>query len=176
MISPFAASSLRNTDYNEEQVRHFLINTADRIGGKVKLLLDDSFNPAHNLDVIQETLDRIKELAIDEIGDLPRMEALCALWIRLAPTDDYEQYKPHASLLIDMTECYERSSYMMNETIAALNQVEAELSEFRDEPATSRLVLKDYPLEVIISLLRESGQGLEAGKRKLEHIEDGGRP
>ena len=103
------------------------------------------------------------------------MAVLGALWTRLARPDDYEEHKSHTSLLTDMTEFYEKSSYVMQETIAALNHVEAELSEFRDDFATPGLILKDNPLEVIIALLRKSGQRLEAGKTKLERIEEGER-
>jgi hypothetical protein len=63
----------------------------------------------------------------------------------------------------------------VKETIAALSHVEAELSEFRDEFATSGLILKDYSLEVIIALLKDSGERLEGRKRELEHFE-GKRP
>jgi hypothetical protein len=176
-LSPFAAFDLaKNSDYTDEQVKHLFITTAARISDKVKLLIDDSFNLAHHLDIIQETLDRIKELAVDEIGDIPQMDVLAALWTRLARADDYEQHKSHTSLLTDMTEFYESCSNVVKETIAALNRVEAELSEFRDDFATPGLIMKDYPLEVIIALLRSSGQRLEAGKRKLENIEEGARP
>jgi hypothetical protein len=173
-ISPFAAFALANADSSEEQVKHLFIITAARISDKVKLLIDDSFDLTHKLDTIQETLDQIKELSINEIGDLPRMDVLGALWTRLACADDYEQHKSHTSLLTDMTDFYESSSSVMKETTEALNRVEAELSEFRDDFATPGLILKDHPLEVAIALLRKSGQRLEARKRKLEHIEEGG--
>jgi hypothetical protein len=94
-ISPFAAFALAYADNSEEQVKHLFITTAARISDKVKLLIDDSFDLTHNLDTIQETLDQIKELAINEIGDLPRMDVLGALWTRLARADDYEQHKSH---------------------------------------------------------------------------------
>lgn len=64
----------------------------------------------------------------------------------------------------------------MEETVAALNRIEAELGEFRDDYATPGLILKDHPLEVIVELLRKSGQRLETGKQKLEFIEEGARP
>ena len=75
-----------------------------------------------------------------------------------------------------MTAFYENSANVMKETTAALNHVEAELSEFRDDFATPGLILKDHPLEVIIAMLRNSGQRLEAGKLRLELIEEGDRP
>lgn len=172
-MSPFAAFGPPDSAHSEEQVKHLFISTADRISNKVKLLVDDSFDLGHSLDAIQETLDRIKELALDEIGDLPRLDVLGALWTRLAHADDYNQHQSHSSLLTDMTDFYESSSYIMEETVAALNRVEAELSEFRDDFATPGLILKDHPLEVIVALLRKSGQRLEAGKKKLESIEEG---
>ena len=171
-ISLLAAFSLKNTDYYEEQVKRLFISTVDQIRGKVRLLIDDSFELAHGLNKVQQPLDRIKVLAINEIGDLPRMDALAALWTRLAPPDGYEQFKSHGSLLTDMTKFYEKSSYVMKETTAALNHVEAELSEFRDDFATPALILKNNPLEVLIALFRKSGQRLEVGKRKLEYIEN----
>ena len=176
-ISPFAAFDLaKNADSTEEQVKHLLITTATRISDRVKPLIDDSFNLAHKLDIIQATLDRIKELATGEIGGLPRTEVLGALWTRLARADDYEQYGSHTSLLTEMTGFYEISSDVVKETIIALNRVEAELRDLRNDYASPGLILKENPLEVIITLLRTSGQRLEAGKRKLEHIEKGERP
>ena len=38
------------------------------------------------------------------------------------------------------------------------------------------LILKDEPLELVLALLNNCGQRLEAGKTKLEYIEEGGRP
>ena len=175
-ISPFAAFSLATAADTEKQVKDLFLFNAIKIRDKVKLLLDDSFDLGHNLDIIQETLDRIKELAIDEVGDLPPMDVLKALWTRLARADDYEDYKLHTLLLTDMTQFYESASNVMKETTSALNRVEAELEELRDDFATPGLTLKDHPLEVIIALLRNSGQRLEAGKKKLEHIEEGDQP
>lgn len=176
MLNPLAAFNPSVADQSEGRVKHLFIDTANRISDKVKVLIDDSFDLGHGLDVIQETLDRIKELALDEIGDLPRADILRELWDRLARPDDYEEEKSHTTLLTDMTDFYSRSSFVMKETVAALNRIEAELSEFRDDYATPGLILKDYPLEVIIELLRKSGQRLEVGKQKLEFIEEGSRP
>ena len=157
-------------------MKDVFVRTATKISGRVKLLIDDSYNLAHDLDLIQETLDRLKELTIDEGDDLPRKDVLGTLWGRLARSDDYEQYESHSALLSEMTEFYEGSSFVMKETTAALNHIDAELGEFRDDFAAPGLILKDDPLEVIIALLRKSGQRLEAGKIKLEHVEQGERP
>lgn len=73
-----------------------------------------------------------------------------------------------------MTEYYRSSSSVMKETTAALNRVEAELNEFRDDYATPGLIFQEEPLEVTIAMLRKSGQRLEAGKMRLESIEQGG--
>ena len=62
----------------------------------------------------------------------------------------------------------------MKGTTAALNRVEAGLGKFRDDFATPGLSLKDGALEVVVALLRNSGQRLEAGKTKLKYIEEGG--
>ncbi|ERF72861.1 hypothetical protein EPUS_09337 [Endocarpon pusillum Z07020] len=176
-FSPFAAFELaKNAGHKQEQVKHVFINTAARISDKVKLLIHDSFNLAHDLDIIQGTLDRIKELSIDEIGDLPSRDVLGALWTRLARANDYDRYKSHTSLLTELTGFYESSSNAVKVTMAALYRVEAELGEFRDDFAIPGLILKEFPFEVTIALLRNSGKRLEAGKRKLEHIEKGGRP
>ena len=173
-LSPFAAFT--DTKHSEAEVKDVFVRTAAKISGGVKLLIDESFNLAHDLDLIQETLDRLKELTIEEGDDLPRKDVLGALWERLARPDDYEQHRSHSVLLTEMTEFYESSSFVMKETTAALNHIEAELGEFRDDFATPWLILKDDPLEVIIALLRKSGQRLEAGKMKLEHVEQGERP
>lgn len=173
-LSPVSAFSVAVTD--EEQVKKVFIDTATRISGKVKLLLDEAFYLGHNLDSIQETLERIGELSIDEVGDLPQMHVLGALWSRLARPDDHAQHQSHTSLLTDLSEFYTKSSNVMKETIGALNHIEAELGEFRDDYATPGLILKDEPLEIVLALLRQSGQRLETGRNRLQYIEDGGRP
>ena len=173
-LNPIAAFT--NTKHSEAEVKDVFVRTAAKISGGVKLLIDDSFNLAHDLDLIQETLDLLKELTIDEGEDLPRKDVLGALWERLARPDDYEEYRSHSALLTEMTEFYKSSSFVMEETTAALNHIEAELEEFRDDYASPGLILKDDPLEVIIALLRNSGQRLEAGKMKLEQVEQGERP
>ena len=173
-MNPLAAFA--DTKHSEAEVKDVFVRTATKIGGGVKLLLDDSFTLAHDLDLIQETLDQLQELTIDEGDDLPRKDVLGALWERLARPDDYEQYRSHSDLLAEMTDFYKSSSYVMKETTTALNRIEAELGEFRDDFAASGLVLRDDPLEVVIALLRKSGQRLEAGKMKLEHVEQGERP
>ena len=173
-LSPVAAFT--STQHSEAEVKDVFIRTATKISGEVKILIDYSFNLAHGLDLIQETLDRVKELTIDEGNELPRKDVLGALWERLAHSDDYEQHRSHSALLTEMTEFYESSSSVMKETTAALNRIEAELGGFRDDFAAPGLILKDDPLEVIIALFRKSGQRLEAGKMKLEYIEQGERP
>ncbi|KAL9097932.1 MAG: hypothetical protein Q9165_000258 [Trypethelium subeluteriae] len=175
-INPLAVLNFAGPNHSEEQVKRIFISTAAKISGKVKTLLDDSFELNHNFDQIQETLDRIRELVSDEFGDLPRMNVLGALWARLARPDDYEKHKSHTSLLTHLANFYESSSEVMQETTATLNRVEAELTEFRDDFATPGLTLQDYPLEVSIELLRKSGQRLESGRRRLEDIEEGKRP
>ncbi|KAF2238265.1 hypothetical protein EV356DRAFT_507360 [Viridothelium virens] len=175
-INPFAVLDFANPNHSEEQVKRIFISTAAKISDKVKTLLDDSFELNHDFDEIQETLDRIRELVSDEIGDLPRMNVLAALWARLARPDDYEKHKSHTSLLTHLANFYESSSEVMQETTVALNRVEAELTEFRDDFATPGLTLQDYPLEVSIELLRKSGQRLESGRTRLEDIEEGKRP
>ena len=167
-IKPFAAFRLAY----KAQLKHLFITTAARISDKVELLLDDSFEIDRNLDVIEETLDRIKHLAVNEIGDLPRTDALGALWTRLTSADDDEQHKSHTLLLRNMTEFYEKSSSLMKVTIPVLVTVEAELSDFRNDFAATKVII-NKPLKVIIALLRKSAQQLRAGKTKLENIEDG---
>ena len=174
--NPLAILDLAYPNHSEKQVKHLFVSTATQISVKVRTLIDDSFELGHSFESIQGALDRIRELVVDEIGDLPLRDVLAALWARLARRDDYEEYQSHTSLLTDLTNFYESSSNVMLETNAALNRVEAELTEFRDDFATPGLILRDYPLEVIIDLLKKSGRRLESGRRQLENIEEGERP
>ncbi len=175
-ISPFAAFRPPNADDSEEQVKKIVIDTANGIADKVKVLQSASFDITHSLDTIQSTLDRIQELAVDEIGTQPRMDVLGALWARLAHPDDYKEHKSHSSLLTDMTSFYESASYVMQETTASLNGVEANLDEFYDDLSTPGLTLRDQPLEIIVAQFKGSSRRLEASKEKLELIEGGERP
>ncbi len=175
-ISPLAAFELARADDHEEEVKQIFIATATQISHKVQLLLPDAFDLAHNLDTIQEILDHIKEIAGEEFNSLPRRRVLSALWVRLARPDDHAELKSHKGLLANMAKFYESSSSVMEETTAALNHVEAQLTELRDDFATPGLILKDYPLEITIELLRLSAERLGEGRARLQHLEDGGRP
>jgi hypothetical protein len=172
-ITPFGAFDLMGLGQTEEQVKQLFIHTATSISNKVRALLDDSFEQSHNLDNIMETLDRIKELCHDELGDLPTMNVLGALWASLVSPDEYETFKSHTTLLQDLFEFYTGASTVVEQTTGALNRIEAELNEFRDEYAMPGLILKDYPIEVIIELLRKAGQRLEDGGKALEFLEGG---
>ena len=175
-IGPFAAFELARADDREEEVKQIFIVTATRISDKVQLLVADAFDLSHSLDTIQEILDHIQEIAGDEFRNLPRRKILEALWVWLAHPDDHAELKSHKVLLNEMVKFYESSSNVMKETTAALNHVEAELTELRDDFATPGLILKDYPLEVIIELLRLSAERLGEGRSRLRHVEEGGRP
>lgn len=172
-LNPLSAFQLPSAAQIETELKHIFLSTSTRIADKVKLLIDDCFDLDHGLDKIQETLDRLKELAVDEVGDLPKMDVLRALWIRLAHADDYIQYKSHETLLTDVTDFYKRSSEVMQETFIALNRMEAELLEFRDDFATPGLVLKEQPLELTIELLRKAVHRLESGKIRFDSMEAG---
>lgn len=173
---PFAAFHPSFAGATEQQLKDIFISTATRTSQKVQLLLSESFNINHGLDQIQETLDRIKELTLEELGDLPPMQMLAAIWGYCQDTNDYKAHHSHSKLLTDMARFYQMSATVMKETYDGLNRVDAELEEFRDDFATPGLVLKDEPLEITIALLRKSAERLEAGRKKLERVEDGERP
>ncbi|KAK3988502.1 hypothetical protein QBC44DRAFT_329157 [Cladorrhinum sp. PSN332] len=173
-IRPFGAFDRRGS--TEERVKDIFLVTAERIGDKVKLLIQESFHLSHSLESIHETLDSIKEIAVGELGDLPQQNVLSALWMLLARPDDHAKLKSHKTLLVDMTEFYKNSSSVMEKTSAALNRIDAELGEFRDDFATPGLILRNNSLGVIIDMLRMSAARLEAGNLNLRRIEEGGRP
>jgi Arc/MetJ-type ribon-helix-helix transcriptional regulator len=103
------------------------------------------------------------------------MDVLGALWTRLAYANDDSRYEAHETLLTDITDFYKSSSDVMRESIAALNRMEAELNEFRNDFETPGLILEEQPLDIAIQLLRKSVHRLESGKRRLENIESGGK-
>jgi len=175
-IRPFAALDLVRAGETEAQVKQVFITTTIRISAKVKLLIDEAFELSHGLDTIQETLDSIKEITAEELGDLPGMDVLGAIWLQLTQPNEHAEYQSHTTLLKDMTSFYDECTEVMKVTTGALNRVEAELGELRDDFAAPGLILKDYPIEVIISLLRRSIDRLEIGRLNLEQVEQGGRP
>ena len=93
-LHPLSAFELADAAQTEENLKQVFLSTSTRIGGKVKIFLEASFELDRGLSEIQEILDRLKELAVDEVGDLPQMDVLRALWNRLARKDDYSRYKP----------------------------------------------------------------------------------
>ncbi|KFA53722.1 hypothetical protein S40293_11430 [Stachybotrys chartarum IBT 40293] len=70
-----APQSVHSTGDPDDNIKDLFITTATRISDKVKSLLEEPFDQSHNLQIIQETLDHIKEIATDDLGDIPRMAA-----------------------------------------------------------------------------------------------------
>ncbi|KAK4169661.1 hypothetical protein QBC43DRAFT_306494 [Cladorrhinum sp. PSN259] len=176
LILPKWALSVIHGGDTEQQAKDVFILTATQIGDKVRFLIEESFHLSSSLDAIHETLDSIKEIAVGELGGLPlNNNVLSELWSLLARPDDHARLKSHEKLLVDMTHFYKDSSSVMEKTTVALNQIDADLGGFRDDFATPELVLQDYPLEIIISMLRLSAERLEAGNLNLRRIEEGGR-
>ncbi|KAK4457228.1 hypothetical protein QBC42DRAFT_319530 [Cladorrhinum samala] len=173
-IRPLSAFDKRSG--TEEQVKDVFLLTAARIGDKVNLLIQESFELAHSLDSIHATLENIKEIALVELGDLPGQNVLTTLWTILAHPDDHARLDSHKTLLADMEKFYGKSSLVMEKTTAALHRIDAELGEFRDDFATPGLILKDNSLGVIIDMLRMSAARLEAGNLNLRRVEEGARP
>lgn len=176
LMNPKSAFDHLSANETETEVRKVLIQHTTKIADKVKLLIEDSFNLFHQLDVIQEILDRINEIAGDEKKNLPRHRVLSTLWQRVAHPDDHEKFMKQVAVLENLSDFYKRSSDVMRETTASLNHIEAELDVFRDDFATPGLLMADLPLDVVVNLLRLSADRLEAGNSGLRRIEEGGRP
>ena len=172
-LHPLSAFELSGAAQTEEDVKDVFLSTSTRIGDKVKILLQVSLELGHGLSKIQEILDRLQELAVDEVGDLPQMDVLRALWTRLARKDDYSLFKVHETLLTDITDLYKTSLDLIQETVAALNRMKAELNEFRDDLATPGLTLQEQPLEITIELFRKSALRLDSGRSRLENAKLG---
>lgn len=105
-------------------------------------MTNDSRELDKSLDKIQGSLLRLKALAVGEVGDLPEMDVLRALWSRLARPDHYGRFKSNETLLTDIMDFYKTSSYVIRETVATLNQMEAELEEFHDDLADPHAKLR----------------------------------
>lgn len=168
-LSPFQSEKF----LSEDDLKSVFLRTTTRIVTEIHPLSREAFELHDQLEIIQANLDQIQQLAVDEVGDLPRMDVLAALWTQLARADDYAQYKSHKDLLADLTQFYKDASDVMKQTISALHIAEAELDAFRDEYATPGLVLKDDPLDMIISQLRGSIKRLGHGRRVMDGMEIG---
>ena len=64
----------------------------------------------------------------------------------------------------------------MEETVAALNTIKAEMNEYRDDFAAPGLIMQDFPIRLIVEQFQKSSQRLDAGLAKLGNIEAGERP
>jgi hypothetical protein len=158
-------------DRSQREVTEAVVRTASAIGAQTAKLLADSFEQSHGLDRIQATLDRIKEVALDELGDLPRYSVLGALWLRLVRPDDHASLKAHQQLLTDMGGFYDGAAHVMGDAAMALNRIEAELEGFRDDYAV--ISIEQYPLEAMIPQFRMARERIESAQRRFDVIEDG---
>lgn len=176
---PFAVLGPLDKDLSgkdEKEIKDVFIITANGIGGKIHSITNDCFDLGHMAENIQQTLDRIKGLAINDFDDTPQMSSLGALWTSVAQRDKYQQYQSHSALLTSLTGMYKNASYVMEETVAALNTLEAEMNEYRDDFATPGLIMQDFPIRLIVEQFQKSSQRLEAGLAKFGRIEAGERP
>ena len=159
----------------EEQLKEVFLVATSQIAGRLPPCITDAWELHGLFQKIQMSLERIQELAIDEMGDLPQMAVLSSLWNQVARADEYAEHKSHKQLLQDLTGFYRSLGQRTVDTISTLKRITAELKELRDEYASARLVLRDFSLKVIMSTLRKATERLEAGRRALDRIEDGGR-
>ena len=172
-LSPLSAFKAAGDMATEKELKNVFLGTTSRVANELSPLSKEAFELDHRLEQIHTNLDWIKELTMEEMGDLPQMDILAELWTQLARADDYATYQSHKHLLADLTEFYRRANEVMTITVAALNRIDSELDEFRDEYATPGLVLQDYPLEIIISMTRNSIKRLERGRMVMDGIEGG---
>ena len=165
LVDPFAVLGPLDTDLSEKdekKVRDVFITTANGISGKLHSLASDCFNLGHRGENIQRALDRIKELAISDLDGLPQMAPLGALWKKVANPDGYQQYQSHSALLNSLNGMYKNASYVMEQTGSALNTVEAEMKEFRDDFATPGLIMQDFPIKLIVEQFQKASLRLES--------------
>jgi hypothetical protein len=162
-LQPYGAWDLIAIEGTEQQVKDVFLFASTRITSKVQDLLVESRTQWHHIEEINVILERIKELCRDELGDIPKLDILSALWQWLARHDDYKEQKANLALLKDLTKFYISAEKVMEHTTKQLNRFEAELEEFRDDFASPGLILKDYPLEFIVGMWRKAGKRLEGG-------------
>ena len=176
LVDPFAVLGPLDTELSEkddQKLRDVFITTANGISGKLQSLANDCFNLGHRGENIQQALDRIQELAINDLDDLPQMAPLGALWKIVANPDGYQQYQSHSALLNSLNAMYKNASYVMEQTGSALNTVEAEMKEFRDDFATPGLIMQNFPIRLIVEQFQKASQRLGAGLAMFRRIEAG---
>ncbi|MCJ1394381.1 hypothetical protein MMC18_007259 [Xylographa bjoerkii] len=175
MFNPFSALRSTGEALIEEELKEVILTITSQLAGRLPSYITDAWELHGLFKGIQVVLDRIRKLAIDEMGNLPRISVLASLWDQLARADEYTKHRSHKELLEDLTGFYESLGKKTVETISALERIASELHEFCDEYASVKLVLKDFPLSVIMSTIRRSAERLELAGRMLERIEHGER-
>lgn len=172
-LNPFGAFALTTAEQIEKEVKQVFIDTATKIIGKAEMLIKESDGLEEGLTVIQSNLDKLREVSVDETGSLPNTgNALSALWLRLARSDDWPRHKRHAVLLADVDVLYKQSSHVVQITSATLNRLVAELIEFREQFEKPGKTLGDLPINLTIEVFRDSLRRVEAGNKALRAVED----
>ena len=169
-FNPISAFMSTENALKEQDLREVLLAAASRIA----VGLEPRITEAHNLydlfKMIQAKLDRISALTHSEKNDRPNMGTLASLWSQLARANEYAEYKSHAELLENLDVFYKSMGQEIGDVLSALKRISSELKQFREGFASAPLALRDDSLKVIMRTLRQAGQRLEAGKRKLEGI------
>ncbi len=155
----------------ETKVKEVYLRSTSQIAGRLPPCLQDALELYDLFKNIQSTLNRIQELAVDEIGDLPQMVILASLWNQLARPNEHAEYRSHKELLEDLTGFYTDMSKRIVETVVGLMRMNSEMKEFRDELASTKLTLRDFSLNVIMNTMRESTKRLESGREALRRIQ-----
>ena len=165
-FNPIALFTDPSLETQDQMKKEFMYITS-RMARELSPLNRAAFELDSNLEDIKGILDRIAELSLDEFGDLPRMQLLSKIWTQLARPDDYAEYQSHKTLLDDLLVFYWAASGTVKETVETLRDVDAEVSEFRDEYAKPALVGHDQPVEVAVGLLKGAIERLEYGRRGM---------
>ena len=171
ILNPVSAFRSDTNGLSTEQLKTVFLTSTSRIAFELQPLISEAFELRTALDTIQGNLDMIQELAVDEMGDLPRMDILERLWTRLARADDYAQYQSHKELLRDLMVFYRNAGEVMKVTGYALDRADHELGEFRDEFAAPGLTMKDEPPELVVGRMRSSIRRLQSGRQAMDGIE-----
>lgn len=156
-------------------MKEIFLTATSQVANRLPPCIADAWDLHGLFENIQSTLDRIQELALDEMGDLPQMAILAAWWNQLARADEHSENRSHKELLEGLTRIYKSLGERTVDTISALRKISSGLKEFRDEYASAKSVWREFSFKIIISAIRTSTERLESGRRTLERIEDGER-
>jgi hypothetical protein len=161
-LKPANETPLRELKRSIKSTEKFCTERINELLGDADVLL----TLLHN---IRADFDRVKDIALKELGDTPApTRVLQDLWVHAGWMKKMRgEAQGYEKLLGEIPSCYDVTSAMVRDIQSTLLQAKAGM-ELVNSPRIADALLETYPPHRIVTTLRKSAGMLEASKESIE--------